>query len=50
MGLQGTPEQIAEGLMALSAAGADHITCMLRPPTMQGIERFARVIEVLRTV
>jgi probable F420-dependent oxidoreductase len=49
-GLKGTPEQIAEDLRALAAAGADHITCMLRPPTTHGLERFARVIEVLRTV
>jgi probable F420-dependent oxidoreductase len=47
-GLRGTPDQIADGLTALAAAGATHITCMLSPADAHGIERFAPVIEVLR--
>jgi alkanesulfonate monooxygenase SsuD/methylene tetrahydromethanopterin reductase-like flavin-dependent oxidoreductase (luciferase family) len=43
--LRGTPEHIAEGIRALGAAGATHITCMLTPATRRGIEQFARVIE-----
>jgi probable F420-dependent oxidoreductase len=46
--LRGSPAQIADGLRALAAAGADHITCMLQPPTLQGIEHFAAVIAALR--
>jgi alkanesulfonate monooxygenase SsuD/methylene tetrahydromethanopterin reductase-like flavin-dependent oxidoreductase (luciferase family) len=46
-GLRGTPDQIAEGLTALAAAGATHITCMLSPANAHGIEGFAPVIEVL---
>jgi alkanesulfonate monooxygenase SsuD/methylene tetrahydromethanopterin reductase-like flavin-dependent oxidoreductase (luciferase family) len=47
-GLRGAPDQIAQGLTALAAAGASHITCMLSPPDAKGIERFAPVIEALR--
>jgi alkanesulfonate monooxygenase SsuD/methylene tetrahydromethanopterin reductase-like flavin-dependent oxidoreductase (luciferase family) len=47
-GLRGAPEQIAEQLRALEAAGASHVTCLLVPPTARGIERFAEVIELLR--
>jgi alkanesulfonate monooxygenase SsuD/methylene tetrahydromethanopterin reductase-like flavin-dependent oxidoreductase (luciferase family) len=46
-GLRGAPEQIAQQLRAIEAAGASHITCLLVPPTARGIERFARVIELL---
>jgi alkanesulfonate monooxygenase SsuD/methylene tetrahydromethanopterin reductase-like flavin-dependent oxidoreductase (luciferase family) len=46
--LRGTPEQIAEGLRALAAAGATHITCMLSPADRHGIEQFAPVIAQLR--
>ena len=48
-GLRGAPEQIARQLRALEAAGASHVTCLLVPPTRHGIERFAPVIELLRT-
>jgi probable F420-dependent oxidoreductase len=47
-GLRGAPEQVAQQLRALEAAGANHITCLLVPPTARGIESFARVIELLR--
>jgi probable F420-dependent oxidoreductase len=46
--LRGTPEQIADGMRALGAAGATHITCMLAPATGQAIEQFALVIAQLR--
>lgn len=47
-GLRGSPELIAEGLRRFSAAGVTHVTCMLMPPNRIGVERFARVIELLR--
>jgi alkanesulfonate monooxygenase SsuD/methylene tetrahydromethanopterin reductase-like flavin-dependent oxidoreductase (luciferase family) len=47
-GLRGAPEEIAQQMRALEAAGASHITCLLVPPTLSGIEHFARVIELLR--
>jgi alkanesulfonate monooxygenase SsuD/methylene tetrahydromethanopterin reductase-like flavin-dependent oxidoreductase (luciferase family) len=46
-GLRGAPDQIAQHLRDLEAAGASHVTCLLVPPTARGIERFARVIELL---
>jgi probable F420-dependent oxidoreductase len=46
--LHGTPEQIADGLRALAATDVSHITCMLTPADRSGIERFGRVIELLR--
>ena len=46
-GLRGSPEQIANGLRAFGDAGANHVTVMLTPPDRRGIERFARVIELL---
>src|SRR5260370_926377 len=35
-GLHGTPDQIADGLRALAAAGAQHITSTLSPPFSPG--------------
>jgi alkanesulfonate monooxygenase SsuD/methylene tetrahydromethanopterin reductase-like flavin-dependent oxidoreductase (luciferase family) len=48
-GLRGSPEQIAQQLMAFAATGVSHITCMISPADARGIERFAPVIKVLRT-
>ncbi len=45
--LRGSPQQIADGLHALAAAGASHITCMLAPADRRGVEHFARVIDAL---
>jgi alkanesulfonate monooxygenase SsuD/methylene tetrahydromethanopterin reductase-like flavin-dependent oxidoreductase (luciferase family) len=47
-GVRGTPDQIAERLLGLAAAGTAHITCTLSPANARGIERFAPVIEALR--
>jgi alkanesulfonate monooxygenase SsuD/methylene tetrahydromethanopterin reductase-like flavin-dependent oxidoreductase (luciferase family) len=43
--LEGTPEQIAEHLLAYHARGIQHVQIVLDPITTDGIERFARVIE-----
>ena len=47
-GLRGPPEQLADHLQTLEVAGASHITCLLVPPDARGVERFARVIELVR--
>jgi probable F420-dependent oxidoreductase len=46
--LRGSPEQIANGLLALRDAGATDVVCMLTPADRRGIERFSKVIDALR--
>ena len=48
-GRQGPPETLAEHLRAFEAAGVQHLTCtILAPEGPRGVERFARVLELLR--
>jgi probable F420-dependent oxidoreductase len=44
----GQPEQVAERLRAFHAAGVDHLTIVLDPWDVRGIERFGEVIAALR--
>lgn len=46
--LEGRPDAIAAGLLALHAAGVGHVVCMLDPRDARGIERFAPVMELVR--
>jgi probable F420-dependent oxidoreductase len=46
----GTPDEIVAHIKAFQAAGAEHVTVnVVDPPGVRGIERFARVLEALRT-
>jgi alkanesulfonate monooxygenase SsuD/methylene tetrahydromethanopterin reductase-like flavin-dependent oxidoreductase (luciferase family) len=45
--ISGTPEQIAETLLALHAEGVDHVQIVLSPNTCGAIEQFAPVIELV---
>jgi alkanesulfonate monooxygenase SsuD/methylene tetrahydromethanopterin reductase-like flavin-dependent oxidoreductase (luciferase family) len=45
--VQGTPEEIAQHLAAMAAAGAAHLQLVLDPITQQSIERLADVLSVL---
>jgi len=48
-GRLGTPEELAAYFREFAAAGAEHVTCtILHPVGVRGIERFARVVELLR--
>ncbi len=44
----GSPAEIAATLRAFAAGGISHIQVMLQPNTLEGVERFAPVIEELR--
>jgi probable F420-dependent oxidoreductase len=46
--LEGTPEEIAAGLLAFRAAGVGHLVCMLDPRDAAGVEGFAPVIDLVR--
>ncbi|HET7036744.1 MAG TPA: LLM class flavin-dependent oxidoreductase [Thermomicrobiaceae bacterium] len=46
--LTGTPEEIAAGLRAFGEAGADQVITWIEPTTLEGIERFAPVLEHLK--
>jgi alkanesulfonate monooxygenase SsuD/methylene tetrahydromethanopterin reductase-like flavin-dependent oxidoreductase (luciferase family) len=45
--LTGSPEEIAAGIRAFAAQGISHLQMYLVPNTIQSIERFGRVLEVL---
>jgi probable F420-dependent oxidoreductase len=45
--LDGTPEQIADGLRAFTAAGLDHVQLWIEPATLDGLEAFIPVLELL---
>ncbi|CAN5353327.1 LLM class F420-dependent oxidoreductase [soil metagenome] len=45
--ISGTPEQVAEQLTLIAAAGIDEAMMVLDPNTVESIEWFARVLEVL---
>jgi alkanesulfonate monooxygenase SsuD/methylene tetrahydromethanopterin reductase-like flavin-dependent oxidoreductase (luciferase family) len=48
--ITGSPHEIAEKLYAFrTEAGVDHLTLVLDPRTVRGIEQFGKVIEALRT-
>ena len=46
--LAGSAQQIADGIAAFAADGVEHLSLMLQPWTVAGIEVFAKVIEALR--
>jgi alkanesulfonate monooxygenase SsuD/methylene tetrahydromethanopterin reductase-like flavin-dependent oxidoreductase (luciferase family) len=48
--LKGSPEEIAGQLRAFHQAGAEHVTCILDPWTVRGIEQLGQVIEALRAL
>jgi probable F420-dependent oxidoreductase len=43
----GTPEEVAQALAGFAAVGVKHLVLILRPRDVDGIRRFARVIELL---
>lgn len=45
--LRGSAEDIARRLMEFKARGVEHVTCMLQPPDVSGVERFADVVACL---
>jgi alkanesulfonate monooxygenase SsuD/methylene tetrahydromethanopterin reductase-like flavin-dependent oxidoreductase (luciferase family) len=45
--IKGTPEQLAEELRAYAEAGIAHVQVWLEPNTVEGIEAFAPVLELL---
>jgi probable F420-dependent oxidoreductase len=45
--LRGSATDIAKRLMEFKALGVEHVTCMLQPPDVRGVERFADVIASL---
>lgn len=45
--LHGLPEELAEGLRAFAREGISHIQLALAPSTVQGVEAFAPVLELL---
>jgi alkanesulfonate monooxygenase SsuD/methylene tetrahydromethanopterin reductase-like flavin-dependent oxidoreductase (luciferase family) len=47
--LAGSPEDIAARIADFAATGIGHVSIMPHPWTRAGLERFARVIEILRT-
>jgi len=48
--ITGTPEEIASRLDAFHSVGVEYVVCMLDPRDARGVERFAPVIEALRTL
>jgi probable F420-dependent oxidoreductase len=46
--LRGTPEQLAEGLLAYVRAGITHVQVFLEPHTVEGIDAFAPVLALLK--
>ena len=45
--LTGSPEEIADGIRAFAAEGISHVQLYFVPNTIQSIERFGRVLEIL---
>jgi alkanesulfonate monooxygenase SsuD/methylene tetrahydromethanopterin reductase-like flavin-dependent oxidoreductase (luciferase family) len=45
--LKGTPEELASHLRVLAGAGIDHVQVVLDPITLDAIEEFAPVLEIL---
>ena len=45
--ITGAPEEVAQGLKGFADAGVKHLTVVLEPENITGIERFGKVIEVL---
>jgi alkanesulfonate monooxygenase SsuD/methylene tetrahydromethanopterin reductase-like flavin-dependent oxidoreductase (luciferase family) len=45
--LTGSPEEIAAGIRAFAAEGISHLQMYLVPNTIQSIERFGAVLEIL---
>jgi probable F420-dependent oxidoreductase len=46
--ISGSPEEIAKALTAFAEIGVNHLIVRLDPMGVEGIERFARVVELLR--
>ena len=47
-GISGSPEEIANVLKSFADVGVMHLIVMIDPPGVVGIERFSRVVELLR--
>lgn len=45
--ITGAPEEVAQGLKGFADAGVKHLTVVLEPEDLIGIERFGKVIEIL---
>jgi alkanesulfonate monooxygenase SsuD/methylene tetrahydromethanopterin reductase-like flavin-dependent oxidoreductase (luciferase family) len=45
--LAGSPEDLAEGLRGYARAGFTHVQIWLEPSTLEGVEAFAKVLELL---
>jgi hypothetical protein len=46
-GTVGTAEAVAETLSGFAEVGTQHLAVILKPADVRGVERFARVIELL---
>lgn len=46
--LIGPPDELARRLLAFKTLGVEHLTCIISPGDIRGIERFAPVVEALR--
>lgn len=46
--ISGSPEEIAQALTAFDEIGVNHLIVRIDPMGVEGIERFARVVEILR--
>ncbi|MGB8648569.1 MAG: LLM class flavin-dependent oxidoreductase [Anaerolineae bacterium] len=46
-GISGTPQEIADRLAEFAHVGVQHLMIMIDPPDLVGLERLARVIELL---
>ena len=45
--LAGSPEEVAEGLRGYARAGFTHVQIWLEPSTLEGVEAFVEVLELL---
>src|SRR5207248_10639579 len=46
--ISGSPEEIANTLRSFADVGVAHLIVMIDPPGIAGIERFSRIVELLR--
>ena len=46
--IAGEPEELAEALLRVGAEGIEHVQIVLQPNTVDAVERFGRVIELVR--
>ncbi len=46
--LRGTPDEIADGLLAYAGLGVDHLICNLIPSTAETLSELTRALRLLR--